>query len=59
LQVNYPNGFDVEVGGEGGDGLEWEWNEENEPFVLYVRKGKEKEGKANNRDVKVTITARA
>jgi len=56
---NYPSGFDVEIGGGGGGGLEWIYDEANDPYVLYVQKKKGLglgEGR-DNRDVKVTVTA--
>lgn len=62
--VNYPNSFDVEIGGGGGRGLEWFYDKANDPYVLYVQKKKKKKGLGlgcaegrNNRDVKVTVTA--
>ncbi|GMH74701.1 hypothetical protein TrLO_g1950 [Triparma laevis f. longispina] len=36
--VNYPNSFDVEIGGGCGRGLEWLYDEANNPYVLYVQK---------------------
>ena len=57
-EVNYPNGFDVDLMWSGLDELKWEWDEENEPFVLYIRKGKGEGREGSNGDVKVTIKAK-
>ena len=58
-EVNYPNGFDVVIGGEGSEGLEWLWDEVNDPFVLSVRLREEEEGRkgSESRVVTVKITA--
>jgi hypothetical protein len=33
----YPNGFEVEIGGSGGEGLEWAYDAASNPYVLYVK----------------------
>ena len=56
-KVNNPNGFDVEIGGVRGEGLEWAYEAENDPYVLYVQKKKGWGSTNHNRDVRVTMTA--